>query len=52
MAYAPVDHGPGHADDEPTGGLEFPKPQLVIGWISIVVMLAVAGCMLTGFALP
>ncbi len=31
-----------------TGGLEFPKPQWVIGWISTGVMLAVAGCMLVG----
>ena len=35
-----------------TGGLEFPKPQWVIGWISTGVMLAVAGGTLAGFAFP
>jgi Mn2+/Fe2+ NRAMP family transporter len=34
-----------------TGGLVFPKPQWVMGWISTAVMLAVAICMLIGFAL-
>ena len=35
-----------------TGGLEFAKPQWVIGWISTGVMLAVAAGMLAGFAFP
>jgi NRAMP (natural resistance-associated macrophage protein)-like metal ion transporter len=35
-----------------TGGLEFPKPQWIIGWISTGVMLAVAAGMLAGFAFP
>jgi NRAMP (natural resistance-associated macrophage protein)-like metal ion transporter len=34
-----------------TGGLTFPKPQWVLGWISTAVMLAVAACMVAGFAL-
>jgi len=40
------------ANGKITGGLEFPKPQWVIGWISTGVMLAVAGCMLVGFVFP
>jgi Mn2+/Fe2+ NRAMP family transporter len=35
-----------------TGGLKFPKPQWVIGWVSTLVMLAVAACTLVGFASP
>ena len=35
-----------------TGGLEFPKLQWLIGWISTGVMLAVAAGMLAGFAFP
>jgi NRAMP (natural resistance-associated macrophage protein)-like metal ion transporter len=33
-----------------TGGLEFPKPQWILGWLSTGIMLAVAAGMLAGFA--
>jgi Mn2+/Fe2+ NRAMP family transporter len=35
-----------------TGGLTFPKFQWILGWVSTVVMLAVAICMVVGFAFP
>ncbi|MBV8358203.1 MAG: divalent metal cation transporter [Deltaproteobacteria bacterium] len=34
-----------------TGGLIFPRPQFILGWISTGVMLTVAACMLTSFVL-
>jgi Mn2+/Fe2+ NRAMP family transporter len=35
-----------------TGGLTFPKFQWILGWVSTAVMLAVATCMVVGFAFP